>query len=107
MAAAMRIAFGEAVAILSVVTCACLAVRKRWPSLGIRVATSSILVIAFLMSPQLVAALADPALHRGYDSGLWFHPGLGILVGPAFVALFVAAVFWKAVLSGSASRGAA
>jgi len=72
---AARIAFGMAAVILSVIVCVSLAIRRSWPSLAGRVVTSLVVLLALVMSPNLVLVLMDPALHRGFDAGVWFHPG--------------------------------
>ena len=105
--AGVRIAAAAAIVILSIVVCLALAIRRRWPSLGVRAATSAVLVVGVVMSPALVLALADPALHRGFDAGVWLHPGLPILIAPAIVAMCVGVIFWRVSLERSASRGAA
>jgi hypothetical protein len=104
---AARIAFGTATAILSIVMCASLAVRRLWPSLGVRVVTSVVVLVALAISPKMVLVLMEPSLHRGFDAGVWLHPGLGILVGPAIIAVCLGAVFWRVLPKRPASPGAA
>ena len=100
-------AIGLTTVVLIGVTCFLLLIRSSSSGLSVRVATSLGLFLAFVFSPVLVSAMSEPALQRGYDAGIYFHPSPLMMVVPAVLALLVGAALWFRVLKRSLSGRAA
>lgn len=89
---------------LSLFTCLALVVRRRWPSLGVRAATSVALLVAFILSPAYVSLAAGPTVRLGWFMGIFVHPGWWMRFGPAAIATVVGVVFWVTLMGRGRSQ---
>jgi hypothetical protein len=94
-------AIGLTTVVLIGVTYFLLLIRSSSSGLGVRVATSLGLLLAFVFSPVLVNAMSEPALQRGYGAGIYFDPSPLMMVVPAVLALLVGAALWFTTLKRS------